>query len=129
MKVRLFATDRMHRPPDVDCRPLTTDHRPLIITNHQPHPPTDRRPPTDPLHQHEAKPMYVDITWGAGGTTADATMDITLTAKRDFGLIPNMHLTLVILICRVMLAVCPWCSCLVFGVWCLVGCVRRRDVN
>jgi len=46
-----------------------------------------------PRMKREAKPMYVDITWGAGGTTADATMDITLTAKKEFGLIPNMHLT------------------------------------
>ena len=60
---------------------------------YHPTPTPSLRPPTDPLHQREAKPMYVDITWGAGGTTADATMDITLTAKKEFGLIPNMHLT------------------------------------
>jgi methylenetetrahydrofolate reductase (NADPH) len=46
-----------------------------------------------PRMKREATPMYVDVTWGAGGTTADATMDITIAAKRDFGLIPNMHLT------------------------------------
>ena len=33
-----------------------------------------------------------DITWGAGGTTSDATMDIAL-AMRKMGIVTNMHLT------------------------------------
>uniref|UniRef100_A0A0G4FJW1 methylenetetrahydrofolate reductase (NADH) n=1 Tax=Chromera velia CCMP2878 TaxID=1169474 RepID=A0A0G4FJW1_9ALVE len=38
-------------------------------------------------------PMWIDITWGAGGSTADKTMDICLNAVRYHGLEPMMHLT------------------------------------
>jgi methylenetetrahydrofolate reductase (NADPH) len=37
--------------------------------------------------------MFVDFTWGAGGTTAELTFDLTVDAKRRHGLLPNMHLT------------------------------------
>ena len=38
------------------------------------------------------QPLFVDFTWGAGGSTADLTYQLTLEAvKRD--LVPNMHLT------------------------------------
>lgn len=40
----------------------------------------------------EGKPLYADITWGAGGSTSEATLGIA-TALRDHGLVANMHLT------------------------------------
>ena len=36
--------------------------------------------------------MFVDFTWGAGGSTAELTLDLTIDAKRN-GFEPNMHLT------------------------------------
>ena len=41
----------------------------------------------------EAKPLYVDFTWGAGGSTSDLTLELAIQAKKRFGLEPNMHLT------------------------------------
>lgn len=38
-------------------------------------------------------PMYFDITWGAGGSTSDLTLDMCTKAKVEFGQVPNMHLT------------------------------------
>eukprot|EP00611_Tribonema_gayanum_P015812 TRINITY_DN2771_c0_g2_i1.p1 TRINITY_DN2771_c0_g2~~TRINITY_DN2771_c0_g2_i1.p1 ORF type:complete len:380 (-),score=140.62 TRINITY_DN2771_c0_g2_i1:362-1501(-) len=38
-------------------------------------------------------PVFADFTWGAGGSTADLTLDLTLEAKHAHGLRPNMHLT------------------------------------
>lgn len=40
-----------------------------------------------------SKPLFVDFTWGAGGSTADLTVDLTLRSKNEHGLVPNMHLT------------------------------------
>lgn len=40
----------------------------------------------------ETKPMFVDFTWGAGGSTADLTLDLSIDAKKR-GFEPNMHLT------------------------------------
>jgi methylenetetrahydrofolate reductase (NADPH) len=40
----------------------------------------------------EGKPLYADITWGAGGTTSEATLDIALT-MHQMGVVTNMHLT------------------------------------
>ena len=37
-------------------------------------------------------PLFSDVTWGAGGTTSDLTMQICLNAMR-FGHQMNMHLT------------------------------------
>ncbi|CBN79552.1 conserved unknown protein [Ectocarpus siliculosus] len=39
------------------------------------------------------KPLFVDFTWGAGGSTADLTLDLTTRTKKEHGLVPNMHLT------------------------------------
>lgn len=39
------------------------------------------------------KPLFVDFTWGAGGSTADLTLELTLRTKNEHGLVPNMHLT------------------------------------
>jgi len=41
----------------------------------------------------ELGPLYVDVTWGAGGTTSDLTMDLCDRAQKEFGLVANMHLT------------------------------------
>lgn len=38
-------------------------------------------------------PLYVDVTWGAGGATSELTMEICAKLKRDLGLVVNMHLT------------------------------------
>jgi len=38
-------------------------------------------------------PMFVDFTWGAGGSTSDLTLDLTSMAKNEFGCVANMHLT------------------------------------
>lgn len=51
------------------------------------------------------KPLYGDVTWGAGGTTSDLTLELCVEAKKRYGLEMNMHLT--------------WC------VWCLPAlCLR-----
>ncbi|KAJ8611663.1 hypothetical protein CTAYLR_007887 [Chrysophaeum taylorii] len=39
-----------------------------------------------------AEPLFVDMTWGAGGSTSTLTLDLTLKLKA-LGLEPNMHLT------------------------------------
>jgi adenosylhomocysteinase len=39
------------------------------------------------------EPLYADFTWGAGGSTADLTLELTKQTKLRFGLEPNMHLT------------------------------------
>jgi len=39
------------------------------------------------------KPLYVDVTWGAGGTTSESTMELCVGAQRKHGLTANMHLT------------------------------------
>jgi len=46
-----------------------------------------------PRMKAEAKPLYTDITWGAGGTTSDATMDIAISMRKEHGIVTNMHLT------------------------------------
>ena len=38
-------------------------------------------------------PLFVDFTWGAGGTTSDLTLQLTTNAWKKLGLTPNMHLT------------------------------------
>lgn len=38
-------------------------------------------------------PLFVTITWGAGGTTADKTIDLAVTCQKDLGLTTCMHLT------------------------------------
>ena len=82
-----FTTD------DSNTMQESTDKAPFEKT-----PPKRSKRPDDqgnymPGMKQKAAPMYADITWGAGGTTSDATMDIAKSMKHDFGLIPNMHLT------------------------------------
>jgi methylenetetrahydrofolate reductase (NADPH) len=38
-------------------------------------------------------PEFIDVTWGAGGTTSDLTMEICKTAQKVYGLEVCMHLT------------------------------------
>ena len=39
------------------------------------------------------QPAYIDITWGAGGSTADRTLEMSKTIQKYFGLEVMMHLT------------------------------------
>ena len=41
----------------------------------------------------QQKPLYIDMTWGAGGSTSDLTLELCIQAKDKYGLEPNMHLT------------------------------------
>lgn len=41
----------------------------------------------------DRKPLYIDFTWGAGGTTSDLTLDLAVTSQQKFGTSSNMHLT------------------------------------
>lgn len=41
----------------------------------------------------ERRPLYMDMTWGAGGSTSDLTLDLCRNAKERYGMEPNMHLT------------------------------------
>lgn len=38
-------------------------------------------------------PEFIDITWGAGGTSAELTIDLVSTAQSVYGLETMMHLT------------------------------------
>ncbi|TVQ98920.1 MAG: methylenetetrahydrofolate reductase [NAD(P)H] [Desulfovibrionales bacterium] len=40
-------------------------------------------------------PLFVSVTYGAGGSTQAATLEIVTTLKRDFGMEPMAHLTCV----------------------------------
>lgn len=42
---------------------------------------------------HATDPLYVDFTWGAGGTTSDLTLQLVVESHKRFGLETNMHLT------------------------------------
>ena len=42
--------------------------------------------------KRQEAPLFCDMTWGAGGSTSELTMDLTLKMKA-MGLEPNMHLT------------------------------------
>ena len=39
------------------------------------------------------RPAYIDVTWGAGGSTADKTLEMCKTIQKYFGLEVMMHLT------------------------------------
>ena len=39
------------------------------------------------------QPAYIDITWGAGGSTAERTLEMSKTIQKYFGLEVMMHLT------------------------------------
>lgn len=42
---------------------------------------------------HDIHPIFVDFTWGAGGSTSDLTLNLCINAKNRYHLNPNMHLT------------------------------------
>lgn len=39
------------------------------------------------------KPLFMDFTWGAGGSTSELTLKLTADAKNEIGCVANMHLT------------------------------------
>eukprot|EP00944_MAST-04C_sp_MAST-4C-sp1_P012079 g12079.t1 len=39
------------------------------------------------------KPLFADMTWGAGGSTSELTMDLCCKMKKEKNVVPNMHLT------------------------------------
>lgn len=41
----------------------------------------------------QQKPVFMDVTWGAGGSTSDLTFDLCFNPHKHFGLTMNMHLT------------------------------------
>jgi len=44
------------------------------------------------LRMKRHRPLYVDVTWGAGGSSSDTTMALCIDAQK-MGLVANMHLT------------------------------------
>jgi methylenetetrahydrofolate reductase (NADPH) len=42
---------------------------------------------------NKQNPLFVDLTWGAGGSTSDLTMQMSTNFKKLFGAEVNMHLT------------------------------------
>jgi len=41
----------------------------------------------------QQEPLFVDFTWGAGGSTCDLTIDLSASTKEKTGLDVNMHMT------------------------------------
>ncbi len=39
------------------------------------------------------QPAYADVTWGAGGTSSDLTLELCVRMKTEYNMEPNMHLT------------------------------------
>jgi len=39
------------------------------------------------------EPLYADVTWGAGGTTSDLTLEMCTKLQHQYGMVANMHLT------------------------------------
>jgi methylenetetrahydrofolate reductase (NADPH) len=39
------------------------------------------------------EPLFIDVTWGAGGTTSDLTLSISAAAQKYLGVEVLMHLT------------------------------------
>jgi len=39
------------------------------------------------------QPLFVDFTWGAGGSSADLTLELSKTSQQRHGVMVNMHLT------------------------------------
>lgn len=58
------------------------------------------------------QPLYGDVTWGAGGTTSDLTLELCVESKKRFGLEMNMHLTWCVgaRVAGRCDAVCPLCG-------------------
>lgn len=45
------------------------------------------------LRMKNLGPLFVDFTWGAGGSTSELTLRLTSEAKNKLGCVSNMHLT------------------------------------
>ena len=45
------------------------------------------------VRQAKQQPLYADVTWGAGGSTSDLTLELCINMEKKSGMIPNMHLT------------------------------------
>eukprot|EP00968_Pinguiococcus_pyrenoidosus_P000397 scaffold28_cov312-Pinguiococcus_pyrenoidosus.AAC.8 len=43
--------------------------------------------------QKGLNPVFGDITWGAGGSTSELTLELSKAMQDDYGLVTNMHLT------------------------------------
>jgi methylenetetrahydrofolate reductase (NADPH) len=41
----------------------------------------------------DLKPLFIDITWGAGGSTAGLTIEIATVAQNLFGFESQIHMT------------------------------------
>mmetsp|Transcript_30024 Transcript_30024/g.39494 ORF Transcript_30024/g.39494 Transcript_30024/m.39494 type:complete len:708 (+) Transcript_30024:179-2302(+) len=41
----------------------------------------------------ELGPLFVDFTWGAGGSSSELTLDLCLKSQNELGMTTNMHLT------------------------------------
>merc|ERR1711916_99028 len=39
------------------------------------------------------EPVFMDMTWGAGGSTSDLTLDLCTRMTKELGIVTNMHLT------------------------------------
>lgn len=42
---------------------------------------------------NELKPLYADMTWGAGGSTSELTLELCKKIQHQYGMPANMHLT------------------------------------
>ena len=42
---------------------------------------------------HELGPQFIDVTWGAGGSTSELTLEICAVAQNILGVETCMHLT------------------------------------
>lgn len=45
------------------------------------------------MRMKEQKPLFMDVTWGAGGSTSELTMELCTHITKECGQIANMHLT------------------------------------
>jgi methylenetetrahydrofolate reductase (NADPH) len=41
----------------------------------------------------DLKPLAINITWGAGGSTRDRTLDLASLTQKEYGIDTVMHLT------------------------------------
>ena len=41
----------------------------------------------------QLNPLFTDFTWGAGGSTSELSLQLTVAAKNEFNCVANMHLT------------------------------------
>ena len=42
---------------------------------------------------YKLNPSFIDVTWGAGGSTSDLTLEICINSKKIYGLEACVHLT------------------------------------